>query len=60
MFAKKGLADLQEMRGDHRRITTFGAEEQTWGVLLLLIVENDIYKCTMNLQFTPAAIVDEA
>src|SRR5205807_2789453 len=26
----------------------------------LLIVENDIYKCTVNLQSTPAAIVDEA
>ena len=31
VFAKQGLADLQEMRGDHRRLTIFGAEEQTWG-----------------------------
>jgi hypothetical protein len=31
VFDKQGLTDLQEMRGDHRCITKFGAEEQTWG-----------------------------
>jgi hypothetical protein len=42
VFAKKGLADLQEMGSNHRRITKFGRRNRLGRVLLLLIVENDI------------------